>query len=167
MRVIWLTEKNIKDNGLGIPFNRIFYRYRKVLVCSVRRKWNGAAFLETFLAAFAGGTFGAAIFYFFSEFMMKYAHNRKVKKQEELKRQGIIAIPVKKKFSKTNTFIIRIKQKLGIYGICFWAPFFLSVPIGSIIVAKFYGKQHKTFPLIVLGMAINSLIMTSIAYLLF
>ena len=119
----------------------------------------GLAFWETFLAAFAGGTVGSAI--------LKFSHNRKVKKHEELERQGIIAIPVKKKFSKTNKFIIRIKQKLGIYGICFWAPFFLSVPIGSIIVAKFYGKQHETFPLIVLGMAINSLIMTSVAYLLF
>lgn len=127
----------------------------------------GLPFWETFLAAFAGGTFGAAIFYFFSELVMKFSHNRKVKKLEELERQGITAIPVKKKFSKTNKFIIRIKHKLGIYGICFWAPFFLSVPIGSIIVAKFYGKQNKTFPLIVLGMAINSLIMTSVAYLLF
>ena len=127
----------------------------------------GLPFWETFLAAFAGGTVGAAIFFFFSELVMKFSHNRKVKKQEELERQGIIAIPAKKKFSKTNKFIIRIKQKLGIYGICFWAPFFLSVPIGSIIVAKFYGKQHETFPLIVLGMAINSLIMTSVAYLLF
>ncbi len=126
----------------------------------------GLPFWETFLAAFAGGTVGSAMFYFFSELVMKLSHNQKVKKYEDMERKGI-AIPVKKKFSKTNKFIIRIKQKLGIYGICFWAPFFLSVPIGSIIVAKFYGKQHKTFPLIVLGMAINSLIMTSVAYLLF
>ncbi len=126
----------------------------------------GLPFWETFLAAFAGGTFGSAVFYFFSELVMKISHNQKVKKQEELERKGI-AIPVKKKFSKTNKFIIRIKHKLGMYGICFWAPFLLSVPIGSIVVAKFYGKLHKTFPLVILGMAINSLVMTSIAYLLF
>jgi membrane protein YqaA with SNARE-associated domain len=126
----------------------------------------GLPFWETFLAAFAGGTFGSAVFYFFSESVMKISHNQKVKKHEELERKGI-AIPVKKKFSKTNKFIIRIKHKLGMYGICFWAPFLLSVPIGSIVVAKFYGKLHKTFPLVILGMAINSLVMTSIAYLLF
>ncbi len=126
----------------------------------------GLPFWETFLAAFAGGTFGSAVFYFFSELVMKISHNQKVKKHEELERKGI-AIPVKKKFSKTNKFIIRIKHKLGMYGICFWAPFLLSVPIGSIVVAKFYGKLHKTFPLVILGMAINSLVMTSIAYLLF
>lgn len=126
----------------------------------------GLPFLETFLAAFAGGTFGSAVFYFFSELVMSISHKRKVKKQEEMERKGI-PIPEKKKFSKTNKFIINIKHKLGMYGICFWAPFFLSVPIGSIVVAKFYGKLHKTFPLIILGMAINSLVMTSIAYLLF
>ena len=126
----------------------------------------GLPFWETFLAAFAGGTFGSAVFYFFSELMMSISHKRKVKKLEEMERIGITILE-KKKFSKTNKFIIRIKHKLGIYGICFWAPFFLSVPIGSIIAAKFYGKLHKTFPLIILGMAINSLIMTGVAYLLF
>lgn len=126
----------------------------------------GLPFWETFLAAFAGGTFGSAVFYFFSELVMSISHKRKVKKQEEMERKGI-PIPKKKKFSKTNKFIINIKHKLGMYGICFWAPFFLSVPIGSIVAAKFYGKLHKTFPLIILGMAINSLVTTSIAYLLF
>jgi hypothetical protein len=126
----------------------------------------GLPFWETFLAAFAGGTFGSAVFYFFSELMMSISHKQKIKKHEEMERKGL-PIPIKKKFSKTNKFIIRIKHKLGIYGICFWAPFFLSVPIGSIIVAKFYGKLHKTFPLIILGMAINSMIMTGVAYLLF
>jgi prolipoprotein diacylglyceryltransferase len=73
----------------------------------------------------------------------------------------------KKKFTKTNRAIIRLKQKLGIYGICFWAPFFLSVPIGSIIVAKFYGKQREAFPLIIVGMFLNAFLMTSLSYLLF
>jgi hypothetical protein len=57
-----------------------------------------------------------------------------------------------------------MKMKLGIYGICFWVPFFFSVPLGSIIVAKFYGKLNQTFPLIVLGMAINAAITTFITY---
>lgn len=121
-------------------------------------------FWETFMACFAGGTFGAFVFYFSSELIIKYSHKKKVEKHEALERQGI-AIVEKKKFTKTNRFIIRVKRSLGIYGICFWAPFFLSVPVGSIIVAKFYGKLKKTFPLIVLGMGINAIITTLIAYI--
>ena len=150
----------------GSLFTVFFTATVKFMFAPFAGNGMGLPFWETFLAAFAGGTFGSAVFYFFSELVMSMAHKQKVKKLEELERKGL-PIPKKKKFSKTNKFIIRIKHKLGIYGICFWAPFFLSVPIGSIIAAKFYGKQHKTFPLIILGMAINSLIMTGVAYLLF
>jgi hypothetical protein len=124
----------------------------------------GLPFWETYIASVAGGSFGAAIFYFSSEWFIKYTHAKKVKKREELEKQGL-PVPHKNIFTKTNRMIIRIKGKLGIYGICFWAPFFLSVPLGSIIVAKFYGKLKKTFPLIVLGMGINAFITCGLSYL--
>lgn len=124
----------------------------------------GLPFWETYIASVAGGTFGAAFFYYSSELLIKYSHKKRVAKNEALEKQGL-PIPYKKKFTKMNRFIIRIKRSLGIYGVCFWAPFFLSVPVGTIIVAKFYGKLKKTFPLIVLGMGINAMIMCALAYL--
>lgn len=124
------------------------------------------SFFETYFTCVAGGIFGAAIFYFFSEILIKYSHNKKVAKNEALIAQGLPVVQ-KKKFTKTNRFIIRIKRSLGIYGICFWAPFFLSIPIGSLIAAKFYGKLKKTFPLIVLGMFINGAVTCLLAYLIF
>ncbi|MES2800813.1 MAG: hypothetical protein V4638_12405 [Bacteroidota bacterium] len=121
-------------------------------------------FLETFLICAAGGTFGAAVFYFSAEYFMKRSKAKHQLTYELAIKNNLQWIP-KKKFTKFNRFIIRLKRTFGIYGISFWAPFFLSVPIGSIITAKFYGKLKKTFPLIVLGMFINSLIMTSFAHL--
>jgi hypothetical protein len=126
----------------------------------------GLPIWETYLAAVAGGSFSAAVFYFMSEWFIHYSHKRKVKKHESLLAQGL-PVKHKKNFTKTNRTIIRMKHKLGIYGICFWAPFFLSVPIGSIIAAKFYGKLKKTYPLIVLGMLINAAITCSLAYFIF
>ncbi len=123
----------------------------------------GLAYYETFLAAFAGGSISAAVFYFASDKFMEYSQIKKVKKEKDLLEKGIL-VPHKKKFTKTNRLIIKMKMKLGIYGICFWVPFFFSVPLGSIIVAKFYGKLNKTYPLIVLGMAINAAITTLISY---
>jgi hypothetical protein len=126
----------------------------------------GLPFWETYFSSVAGGTFGAAVFYFTSELFMKISHKRKMKKQIELEELGE-SIPVKKKFTKTNRFILKLKRKFGIYGICFWGPFLLSVPIGSIVAAKFYGKHKQTFPLIVLGMFINAMVTCSLAYLIF
>lgn len=121
-------------------------------------------YLETFLVCAIGGSFSAAVFYFSAELLLKRAARKRHEKHELAKKTGI-HLKEKKNFTKLNKFIVILKHKLGIYGISFWAPFFLSVPIGSIITAKFYGKLKKTFPLIVIGMFLNSFIVTTIAYL--
>jgi hypothetical protein len=123
-------------------------------------------FYQTYLAAFIGGSLSSAVFYFASDFFMEWTHRRKVRKQTLLLEQGL-PIPKKKVFTKTNRLVIRLKMKFGKYGICFWAPFFFSVPLGSIIVAKFYGKLRESYPLILLGMAINATITTFLAYVVF
>ena len=123
-------------------------------------------FWETYLSCVAGAIFSAAIFYFASEFFLKRAHKKKL---ELIRLAQLNNIPMvhKKKFTRTNKFIVRIKTRLGIYGISLFAPLILSVPLGSIVAAKFYGKEKKTFPLIVLGMIINGLIITGLAYTIF
>jgi hypothetical protein len=126
----------------------------------------GLPFIETYFAAFVGGSFSAAIFYFASDYFMELSHKRKIEKEKILIEKGT-PLPVKKKFTKTNRFVIRLKMKLGKYGICFFAPFLFSVPIGSIIVAKFYGKLKESYPLIVLGMALNAVVTTFLAYAVF
>lgn len=124
----------------------------------------GLPILHTYLSTVAGGIFGAAVFFFMAEFFMIAQHNKTKRKRQAAVQNGLV-FKEKKKFTKMNRFIVKIKMKLGIYGVCFWAPFFLSVPIGSIVAAKFYGKSHRAFPLICLGMAINGCVTTGIAYL--
>lgn len=126
----------------------------------------GLPYYETYFAAFVGGSFSAAIFYFASDYFMELSHKRKLEKEKLLLQKGA-TILAKKKFTKTNRFVIRLKMKLGKYGICFFAPFLFSVPIGSIIVAKFYGKLNETYPLIVMGMALNAALTTFLAYAVF
>ena len=121
------------------------------------------SFFETYFSCLAGAIFSAAVFYFASEYFMKSAHAKKIRLRKEALEKGI-ELPYKKKFTKTNKFIVRLKHRLGIYGISIFAPLFLSVPIGTIITAKFYGKEKKTFPLIVLGMCLNGLVTTGLAY---
>ncbi len=120
-------------------------------------------FLETYVSCVAGAIVCAFIFYFSSEYFLKKAH---------LKRKALIAesiktgVPLKfkRKFTFFNKLIVRIKHRLGIIGISMYAPLFLSVPIGSIIAAKFYGKDKRTFPFILMGIVINGGITTGMAY---
>lgn len=122
------------------------------------------SFLESYIATCLGGFVGITFFYFASEFFIKRAHKKKVEKHAIAKKMGIELIE-KKKFTRMNRFIVKIKVKLGIIGISFWAPFFMSIPLGSIVVAKFYGKRKITFPLMCIGILINGLATTSITYL--
>lgn len=122
-------------------------------------------FFETYLSCISGAIFCAIIFYFSAEFFMIRAHKKRKLLIQQAKEKGI-ELKRKKAFTKTNKAIVRMKR-LGIIGICFYAPFFLSVPVGSIISAKFFGKDKRTFPLIVLGIGINGLITTGLAYFIF
>ncbi len=82
---------------------------------------------------------------------------------KEAEQKGI-QIPHKKVFTRGNKLVVRMKRSLGIVGISMFAPLFLSVPIGSIISAKFYGKDKRTFWFIGLGMFVNGAITTGITY---
>ena len=124
----------------------------------------GLSFFETYFSCVAGGITGAAIFYFSSGYFIRRAHESRVKKILDAEATGV-PLKHKRKFTRMNKFIIRIKRSIGLIGICFWAPFFLSVPLGSIVAAKFYSHHKRTFPLIILGMFINAFVTTGIAYL--
>ena len=63
-----------------------------------------------------------------------------------------------------NKLIVKIKRTLGIYGVCLFAPLFFSIPGGTIISAKFYGKDKRTFLLILFGIVVNGAITTSLAF---
>jgi hypothetical protein len=93
------------------------------------------------------------------------AHNKRKKMIADALANGI-TLPPKKKFTRTNKTIVRLKNRFGIYGISLFAPLFLSVPLGTIITAKFYGKERKTFPLIILGMFVNGVILVGLTYLI-
>ncbi|MFT5858778.1 MAG: hypothetical protein ACI865_000866 [Flavobacteriaceae bacterium] len=126
----------------------------------------GLTFFETYFACVAGGSFGAAVFFFSGNYFINRAEAKYHAQKEKFLLDGT-PYKVKKRFTKMNRFIIKLRLKLGIVGISFFIPFLLSVPIGSIITAKFYGDDRRTYPLIVLGMFVNGLATTGLSFLLF
>lgn len=121
-------------------------------------------FWETFLTCALGGSISAAVFFYSSEYFIVRARKKRNILMEKALKEGV-PFKGKRVFTKMNRFIVKMKKGFGIIGISFWAPFFLSVPIGSIVAAKFYGDDKRTFPLIILGMFFNSLFMTTLAYI--
>lgn len=121
-------------------------------------------FWQTYLANIGGGLLGATVFYFGAEFFIIRSHKKR-KAQKEAALAAGKEYKEKRKFTRTNRFVVKLKRTLGIVGLSFYAPYLLSIPIGSIIVAKFYGKKKITFPLIALGILINGVLSSGIPYL--
>lgn len=114
--------------------------------------------IEIFIATTSGAWIAMAAFFYSSGYFMRRAAQKRMNIILEARKKGIE--PKRKKiFTRTNKFIVQIKRSVGVYGITFLAPLLLSIPIGSIICAKFYGEQKKTFPLMLLFTATYSAIM--------
>lgn len=121
-------------------------------------------YFETYFSCVAGAIVSATFFYFMSEFFMIRAAKKRKKKLQDAKQKGL-ELPRKKNFTFFNKMIVKVKHSLGIYGVTILAPLFFSIPVGTIIAAKFYGKKKMTFPLIVFGIFLNGIILTTLAYI--
>lgn len=122
-------------------------------------------YIEIFIAVTSGAWVSMAVFYFMSELLMKAAAKKRHVKRLQALESGI-PLPFKKKFTKVNKGLVKMKRSIGIYGITLFAPLFLSIPIGSIVCAKFFGHEKKTFPLMMLFTASYSLLTCFFIYLL-
>lgn len=61
----------------------------------------GLSFVETFLAAFLGGSISATFFYFASEFVIQWAQKKKIKKR------GVIASTRERNQKKENIYKVK------------------------------------------------------------
>ena len=113
---------------------------------------------QVFVGVTAGAWLSMSIFFFSSAWFMRRAATKRAAALEASLVSGV-PLKEKKKFTFFNKAIIWIKRNIGIYGIAFFAPLLLSIPIGSIICAKFYGNKKKTFPLMMMFSAAYSFLM--------
>jgi len=121
----------------------------------------GVPFFENVIACASGALLSAAFFFFLSEQVIAYQERRR----NQLDKQG--KNNSKKKFTRVNKWVIRIKSTFGVVGLTFFAPLFLTVPFGAILCAKFFGDNKYTFPLIAMWIGINAIILNLIWYGLF
>ncbi|WP_070138220.1 hypothetical protein [Crocinitomix algicola] len=118
-------------------------------------------FFELFTPATMGALITMLFFYTASEKLMNRALLKRIEKIKKAQKSGK-SIKPKKNFTRMNKLIVRTKRKLGLKGVVIIAPLFLSIPIGSIICAKFYRHHKKTLPLMMTVVITYSLLMSTI-----
>jgi hypothetical protein len=113
-----------------------------------------------------GAATASSIFYFGSELVIRISHRSRAKKRALALAAGKEPINYYK-VTRTKKIIVQVKRRFGFYGITLFAPLLFSVPIGSFVAAKFYGKQSTTFLFVLIGLALNGLLLTTIAYAIY
>jgi len=103
------------------------------------------------------GFTGITTFYFLSDYFMRRTLRRRIKREKSGKAKP------KKTFTRVNKFLVRSKRSLGMIGLALITPTGISIPIGSIIMAKFYKHSRWAYPSLVLSMILWAVLITSVA----
>jgi|GEM_PF-280726 len=121
----------------------------------------GLSIYETFITVSLGGIFGATVFYFLGNSFVSFSQRKRTNRLNKLKASGK-SLP--KVMTSTNKIIVKTKHLFGIWGLAFLTATILSIPIGSIICAKFYRHKNTTLFIIYLLILTNSLILSFVAH---
>ena len=112
---------------------------------------SGYSFFETIVITTTGGILAVLVFFYFGE-VLKIIFSSKRKKKKE-----------KKKFTKSNRRFIKIKTKYGLIGLAILTPCFFSVPLGSLLAARYFDEDKRTLPFLFASVILWSFILTSIS----
>lgn len=122
--------------GLAFAFGTIKFLFAASFVST-----SSLSPFEIAVATGLGALTSFNIFYWSAGYFMW-----KSKEKKRLAMQNGTYKP-KNSFTKMNKFMVKTKMsKSGFWVICILAPLLLSIPIGSIIVAKFYNDRKITYP---------------------
>ncbi len=119
--------------------------------------------IETYIAAIIGGTLSTLIIFYLSSTIKKRHHQKTVAKRMRLIAEGK-KDQLPKSFTKRNKTIVRLKNRIPVIPFCLWIPYFLSIPVGTIICSKFYGKRKVALPAMLIGVLLNGFISTIVVY---
>ncbi|MFI5220013.1 MAG: hypothetical protein ACHQNT_11050 [Bacteroidia bacterium] len=107
------------------------------------------SFLETILICASGAAIGTFIFFHFGEYIFNWM-------AQHLRRP-------KKIFTRINRRIIKVKWKYGFRGLIMLSVI-ISVPLASIVAAKFYRHDKRALPKLITGFFLWSVALSIIAY---
>lgn len=126
-------------------------------------------FLQTVVFTSTGGIAGVFIYFYLSSWILwlyrKYLKKYYLKTRNFLFSWLIVFLKrIRKKqkkknkriFTRRNKLIVKVKRKWGLWGIAFFTPILLSIPLGTFLATKYYAKRNVKSILISLSIAIIS-----------
>jgi hypothetical protein len=93
----------------------------------------GYSFMQTMIMIGIGGCTGVLIFFFAGGWIMGRIEGRRKNRRN---------------FTRTNKAIVRLRRGQGLNGLAVMTPVIISIPIGTLIAAKYYRHEKRTLPVL-------------------
>ncbi len=126
----------------------------KMLVAAGFGVGFGFSFLETFVWTAAGGCAGVLLFYRLSERLSERWRLRWLRRRTLALRRGVAARRI---FTRRNRWIIRVKRASGYLGVAALTPLVLTIPVGSILAARFFHHDRRALPALLVSVLAQAL----------
>lgn len=115
---------------------------------------SGYTFWQTLLITIVGGFIGVLTFFFAGRAMFSWINERFSAKKP------------RKNFSKKNRLLIKVKSSWGLIGLAIISPSLISIPLGSLLAARYFRHDRRTIPVFFGAVVLWSLVLTSLTALI-
>ena len=136
----------------------LFMATFKFLITGLFSFSMGFSYTETLVFTAIGGCLGATTFYLLGTRVLEWFRQRYIRKREARRAKGL---ELKRIFTRTNRTIVKIKHRYGVIGLVSISPPILSVPITSLLAAKYFRHERRTLPVLLGSIIIWSVVLTS------
>ncbi len=111
----------------------VFISALKFFTGPILAKSFGFSYLKTILISSIGGVLGVLLFFKLGAKIVAFFPNyfKPVNKKRKI-------------FTKKNKFYVTLIRDYGLFGIALFSPILISIPVGSFLAARFFGKNSKT-----------------------
>ena len=132
-----------------------------LFAASIAEATTNLSFTEILVSSTLGAVFCFNIFFFISKSIFHSKTTSEWVSYFKTKKR-------KKNFKKRNRIIVKIKNSNGGFLLlCTLAPLFLSIPIGTFVVVKFYGKRRYTYFYVTTLLVFTSTLLTYLNHFIF
>ncbi|MEO8733742.1 MAG: hypothetical protein ABI373_05390 [Flavobacteriales bacterium] len=118
----------------------------------------GNSYMETVMLTATGGCLGTIVFYYGGARVIEWFRKRHVRKRAHAIARGAAPTRI---FTRTNRMIVRIKRGYGVQGLAIFSPPILSIPLMSILAAKYFRHDRRTLPLMLSSVVIWSFVLSA------
>ncbi len=115
----------------------------------------GYDLVETIIITGIGGCIGVTVFFLGSGWILGRMEDRRMNAVLLGRRRG------RRSFTRTNKLIVKVKRNQGLHGLAALTPVLISIPIGTILAARYFRNDKRTLPILFSSVLVWDIILSS------